>query len=185
MMSTRDPVELSDAAKRALSFQDYAAQPGIEGVELVELRRFTDDGGSFLELGRLREGLVTGLPGFECRQINYSEVDPGVIKAFHVHRRQTDVWFVPPEDKMLVVLVDVRAGSRSRDAQRRLILGDGQARLLRIPPGVAHGVRNLAPSRGRIIYLVDFQFSPDPEHTEEGRLPWDFAGATIWDVTRG
>jgi dTDP-4-dehydrorhamnose 3,5-epimerase len=167
-MSARDPVELSDAAKRALSFQDYAAPPGIEGVEVVDLKRFTDDSGSFMELARLRQGLVGALPGFECRQVNYSELDPGVIKAFHVHRRQTDVWFVPPGDKMLVV-----------------ILGDGQTRLLRIPPGVAHGVKNLAPSRGRIIYLVDVQFSPDPEQTEEGRLPWDFAGAGIWDVTRG
>jgi dTDP-4-dehydrorhamnose 3,5-epimerase len=184
-MSARDPVELSDAAKRALSFQDYGAPREIEGVQLIDLKWFTDDGGSFMELARLQHGLVAALPGFECRQVNYSEVDPGVIKAFHVHRRQTDVWFVPPGDKMLVVLIDVRAGSKSRDAQRRVILGDGQMRLLRIPPGVAHGVRNLAPSRGRIIYLVDFQFSPDPEQTEEGRLPWDFAGAAIWDVTRG
>jgi dTDP-4-dehydrorhamnose 3,5-epimerase len=184
-MSRRDPVELSDAAKRALSLQSYAPEPEIEGVQLVELQRFTDDGGSFLELGRLQQGLVADLPGFECRQINYSELDPGTIKAFHLHRRQTDVWFVPPDDKMLVVMIDVRAGSKSRDAQRRVILGDGRARLLRIPPGVAHGVRNLAPARGRIIYLVDFQFSPDPEQTEEGRLPWDFAGAGIWDVTRG
>jgi dTDP-4-dehydrorhamnose 3,5-epimerase len=95
------------------------------------------------------------------------------------------VWFVPPDDKMLVVLLDVRARSQSPNAQRRLILGDGHARLLRIPPGVAHGVKNLAPSRGRIIYLVDCQFSPEPDQTEEGRLPWDFAGADIWDVTRG
>jgi dTDP-4-dehydrorhamnose 3,5-epimerase len=108
-----------------------------------------------------------------------------VIKAFHLHRRQTDVWFVPPGDKMLVVLLDVRAQSRTHGTQRRIVLGDGQPRLLRIPPGVAHGVKNLAASRGRIIYFVDVQFSPDPDQTEEGRLPWDFAGADIWDVTRG
>jgi len=30
-------------------------------------------------------------------------MDPGVIKAFHLHRRQTDVWFVPPGDRMLRV----------------------------------------------------------------------------------
>ncbi len=86
---------------------------------------------------------------------------------------------------MLVVLLDVRAGSKTRDVQMRLVLGDGHSRLLRIPPGVAHGVKNLAATRGRIIYLVDFQFSPDPDTTEEGRLPWDFAGAHVWDVTRG
>jgi dTDP-4-dehydrorhamnose 3,5-epimerase len=168
-----------------MALQDYARPPEIEGVQLVELKRFTDDGGSFMELARLDRGVASALPGFECRQVNYSEMDPGVIKAFHIHRRQTDVWFVPPDDKMLVVLLDVRAGSKSPNALRRLILGDGHSRLLRIPPGVAHGVKNLGGSRGRIIYLVDFQFSPDPDQTEEGRLPWDFAGADVWDVVRG
>jgi dTDP-4-dehydrorhamnose 3,5-epimerase len=184
-MSPGDPIELTDAAKRAFSLQDYAPVPVIEGVHLVELKRFTDDGGSFMELARLPQGMAAALPGFECRQVNYSELEPGVIKAFHVHRRQTDVWFVPPGDKMLVILLDVREGSKSRGAQRRLVLGDGTSRLLSIPPGVAHGVKNLAASRGRIIYLVDTQFSPDPAHTEEGRLPWDFAGPQIWEITRG
>jgi dTDP-4-dehydrorhamnose 3,5-epimerase len=184
-MAADDPIELSEEAKRAFSLQDYGPGPVIEDVRIVELKRFTDDGGSFLELARLQQGVAAGLPGFECRQINYSELDPGVIKAFHVHRRQTDVWFVPPGDKMLVVLLDVRAGSKSRGAQRRLVLGDGAARLLAIPPGVAHGAKNLAASRGRLIYLVDTQFSPDPAQTDEGRLPWDFAGPEIWDVTRG
>ena len=184
-MAAGDPVELTDAAKRAFSVQDYGSAPAIEGVQLVELKRFTDDGGSFMELARLQQGVAAGLPGFECRQINYSELDPGVIKAFHVHRRQTDVWFVPPGDKMLVILLDVREGSKSRGAQRRLVLGGGASRLLVIPPGVAHGVRNLAASRGRIIYLVDTQFSADPDQTEEGRLPWDFAGPEIWEIARG
>jgi dTDP-4-dehydrorhamnose 3,5-epimerase len=67
----------------------------------------------------------------------------------------------------------------------RFMLGDGASRLVRIPPGVAHGVRNLATSPGRIIYFVDVQFSLDPATCDEGRLPWDHAGADVWEVTRG
>lgn len=178
-------MQLSDAAKRALSVQDYGAGPQIAGVEIVELRRFTDDGGSFTELARLSAGAHAAFPGFVVHQVNYSEMDPGVIKAFHLHRRQTDVWFVPPGDKMLLVLLDVRAGSPTERARRRLILGDGAARLVRIPPGVAHGVRNLGTARGRIIYFVDVQFTPEPARCDEGRLPWDFAGADIWEPARG
>ena len=184
-MSPGDPIELTDAAKRAFSLQDYSPAPVIEGVHLVDLKRFTDDGGSFMELARLQQGMAAALPGFECRQVNYSELEPGVIKAFHVHRRQTDVWFVPPGDKMLLVLLDVRAGSPTEKVTRRLVLGDGASRLVRIPPGVAHGVKNLAATRGRIVYFVDVQFQAAPAETEEGRLPWDFAGAGIWDVVRG
>jgi dTDP-4-dehydrorhamnose 3,5-epimerase-like enzyme len=177
-------MNLSDDAKRAFSLQDYAPAPDIEGVQLVELKRFADDGGAFTELARVSGGIAAAFPGFEIKQINYSEMDPGVIKAFHVHRQQTDVWFVPPGDKMLLVLLDVRDGSKTRNVQRRLVLGDGGSRLVRIPPGVAHGVKNLAPTRGRVIYFVDRQFSPDPNQGDEGRLPWDFAGAAIWEVVR-
>ncbi len=178
-------MSLSDEAKRAFSTQEYSPPPEIDGVQVVDLKRFHDDGGSLTELGRLEAGVHASLAGFEVKQINYSELDPGVIKAFHLHRRQTDVWFVPPSDKMLLVLLDVRAESRSRNLHHRLILGDGTSRLVRIPPGVAHGVRNLGQTRGRVIYFVDSHFSPDPDQTDEGRLPWDFAGADIWDVVRG
>jgi len=178
-------MELSDDAKRAFSLQDYAPPPAIEGVEVVEVKRFHDDGGSLTELGRLSAGIHAAFPGFEVKQVNYSEMEAGAIKAFHLHRRQTDVWFVPPGDKLLLVLVDVRATSRTRNARRRMVLGDGTSRLVRIPPGVAHGVKNLGQTRGRIIYFVDTHFSAARDETEEGRLPWDFAGAAIWDVVRG
>ena len=178
-------MRLNDEAQRAFSVQDYSAQPAIQGVEIVELKRFSDDGGSLTELGRLSSGIHTALPGFEVKQINYSEMDPGVIKAFHVHRRQTDVWFIPPSDKMLVVLVDVRSGSPTEKVARRLPMGDGASRLVRIPPGIAHGVKNIGASRGRIIYFVDVQFQAAPAECDEGRLPWDFAGADIWDVVKG
>ena len=118
-------MNLGDAAKRAFALQDYTTQAPIGGVEIVDLKRFVDDGGSFLELGRLTAGAHAALRGFEVKQINYSDMDPGVIKAFHLHRRQTDVWFVPPDDRMLLVLVDARAGSPTENAVRRLILGDG------------------------------------------------------------
>ena len=143
--------DLSDDAKRAFTVQSYGGAPSIDGVALVDLERHPDDGGSMTELARLTDGRTDGLAGFTIRQINYSEVEPGVIKAFHLHARQTDVWYVPPSDRMLVVLVDVRKGSKSEGVRRRLTLGNGRSRLLRIPPGVAHGARNLGGATARII----------------------------------
>jgi len=62
---------------------------------------------------------------------------------------------------------------------------DGVSRLLRVPPGVAHGVKNVGLATGRIIYFVDEPFSAEPALCDEGRLPWDFAGDDVWDVARG
>ena len=177
--------KFSPDAKRVFGVQSYSAAPDIEGVQLVDLKRHHDDGGAMTELGRLSDGAHGGFQGFTVRQVNFSEIEPGVIKAFHLHARQTDVWFVPPGDRVLVVLVDVRKGSKSEGVRKRLMLGSGSSRLLRIPPGVAHGARNLGTATGRIIYFTDLHFSPEPATCDEGRLPWDYAGAEIWEPARG
>jgi dTDP-4-dehydrorhamnose 3,5-epimerase len=178
-------VEINKKAKDRFSRQDYAPSPRIEGVEIVDLSRFNDDGGAITELGRLTAGNHGQLAGFQCKQINYSEIGPGAIKAYHLHTRQTDVWYVPPKDKLLLVLHDTRQGSPTEGKTMRFILGDGNNRLVRIPPGVAHGTRNLGTESGCIVYMVDLHFSPDPGECDEGRLPWDYLGAEIWEVTKG
>ena len=178
-------MNLSPDAKRAFQIQSYTSAPRIDGVQIVDLTRHADDGGSITELLRLAEARSDALPGFTVRQINYSEIEPGAIKAFHLHARQTDIWYAPPSDRLLVVLLDVREHSPSEGVSMRLMLGDGASRLLRVPPGVAHGVKNVGLATGRIIYFVDELFSPDPTLCDEGRLPWDFAGPHIWDIARG
>jgi|SRR3990172_4771949 len=156
-------MKLSDDAKRAFLIQDYSSKSAMKDVEIVELARYNDDGGSMTELARFTSGAHAALPGFALKQVNYSEIEPGAIKAFHLHQKQTDVWFVPPGDKLLLILIDVRAGSPTEGAKMRVVLGDGRSRLVRIPPGVAHGCRNLAQTTGRIIYFTDLHFSPDPD----------------------
>ena len=176
--------EFTPAARKAYGVQDYSPKPRIDGLEVVELRRFNDDGGSMTELARLSNGELAGLEGFVARQMNYSVMEPLAVKAFHLHERQTDVWYVPPGDKLLLCLGDVRSGSPTEGLVQRIVLGDGNSRLVRIPPGVAHGVKNLSPSRpGAIIYFVDVQFSTD-DQCDEGRLPWDHFGAEVWEVER-
>ncbi len=176
--------EFTSSASDAYGVQDYSPQPEIAGVEIIPLRRFNDDGGSMTELARLDNGELQGVSDFKARQMNYSVMEPLAIKAFHLHKRQTDVWYVPPSDKILLVLSDVRAGSPSEGTTRRYVLGDGKSFLVRIPPGVAHGARNLRPAApSAIIYFVDVQFSTDDD-CDEGRLPWDHFGAEVWEVER-
>ncbi|MFK7742260.1 MAG: dTDP-4-dehydrorhamnose 3,5-epimerase family protein [Planctomycetota bacterium] len=172
-------------AQDAFFVQDYSGSQRIDGVEIVELKRFNDDGGAITELGRLTAGMHKQLKGFEARQINYSEMEPGAVKAFHMHFRQTDVWYVPPSDKLLLILHDCREGSKTEGQTMRFVLGDGNSRLVRIPPGVAHGARNIGQAVGRIIYMVDVEFSVDEKECDEGRLPWDYLGAEIWEIVRG
>lgn len=175
-------MKLTPKASERYRIQRYGGRETIDGVKLIELARHADDGGSMVELVRLHGGSAAEPQGFAVAQVNYSALQPGVVKAFHVHREQTDLWFVRPEDRVLVVLVDVREGSKTAELTERLVLGDGRARLLLIPPGVAHGCRNLGPLPASILYFSDRLFSAEPEHCDEGRLPWDFVGREVWDV---
>ncbi len=177
-------MKLVSELKSLFTFQDYSKKPSIDGVVVHALRRFAEDGGSMTELARLTGGEPAAFPGFNVAQLNYSTLEPKVLKAFHLHHRQTDVWFVPPEDRVVLVLVDVRAGSPTEKIVTKMILGDGQSLLVRIPPGVAHGCRNLGDKPARIVYMTDVHFSAEPAATDEGRLPWDLVGAEIWEPSK-
>lgn len=180
-------MKYSPEATDVFSYQSYEPRSTIDGVEFINLRRSVDDGGSFIELARLTSGAgdIVAHNQFSVAQINYSVIEPRVIKAFHLHEHQTDAWFVPSEDRLLMVLVDVRKGSTTEGTTMRFPMGYGTSRLLVIPPGVAHGCRNLSSITGRIIYFVDREFDPNPPECQEGRLPWDYLGTEIWEEFRG
>lgn len=175
---------LGDAYRNQLTTQDYTPASKIDGVEILQLRQFIDDGGDFMELLQLDErGELAAKPGMRVSQVNYSRVLPGVIKAFHLHFNQEDVWFVPPTDRLLVGLVDVRQGSPTYQQHMRLVLGGGQIRMLYIPRGVAHGAANLWTQPAQQIYFVNQHFSAD--QPDEHRLPYDIHGADFWTIKPG
>lgn len=166
------------------NYQDYGKRPTIDGVTVQAISRFADDGGSMIELSRFEGGVPAAFPGFTLAQLNYSTIMPSVIKAFHLHHRQTDIWFVPPEDRVVLVLVDVRSGSPTEKVVTKIMLGDGRSVLVRIPPGVAHGCKNVGDQPARIVYMTDLHFSAESGVTDEGRLPWDLVGAAIWEPSK-
>ncbi len=164
--------------------QTYGKTRAIDGVKLIELRHLIDDGGSFAELLRIGSGGVAEqLPDFTVRQVSFSVVQPGIIKAFHLHYKQDDLWFVPPNERMLVGLLDTRAESPTTGVNQRLVLGAGRAQLLLIPKGVAHGVVNQLPTPGVVFYFVSRQF--DISDPDERRLPHDLLGDAFWEMTPG
>src|SRR5208337_3322177 len=165
-----------------LSLQEYEVSKSIDGVRLIEFNLHTDDGGDFYELARLKAGLITGLEGFELRQINRSRFNPGLIKAFHLHMLQDEIWSVHPLDRLLVGLLDARKGSKTEGLQMRFVLGGGKCNALYIPRGVAHGGMVLDNKPVDVVYLVNENFSAsDPD---EWRLPWNILGDEFWKIRK-
>ncbi len=168
----------------ALSTQSYGRAPTIEGLRVIELREHGDESGSLIELGRLSAAAaLLEVPDFTVRQLNWSRVASGAVKAWHLHLRQDDLWFVPPWARLLAGLVDARKDSPTLGVQQRMVLGAGKAQLVRVPSGVAHGVANLWTQDADLIYLVDQAF--DPADPDEHRLDWDHFGPEFWTLRKG
>ena len=183
MDNTLNQNSFTPASASGLYTQSYAGTPKIDGVKVVDVRNFVADEGDFCEVVRLNEmGELEAFPGFKLRQINRSHLFPGTIKAWHVHFRQDEVWYVPPAYQVFVGLWDCRANSPTADVTMRFNLGGGGNKLLFIPKGVAHGYANFGKKDAEHFYLVSQQFNlQDPD---ERRIAWDARGANFWTPER-
>jgi dTDP-4-dehydrorhamnose 3,5-epimerase len=184
------PDDLVEDARKRLRRQSYAPRAPIPGVALSETAVSRSADGLFAEIARIdEEGGVQGLEGFRPVQWNWSLLQPGAVKAWHLHLDQDDVFIVPPDATLLVGLADLRQdaegdpGGRARP--QRLVLGAGRCHRLLIPRGVAHGLANLGAEPQAILYAVNRFFTADPDRTDEWRLPWDHFGAEFWSMERG
>lgn len=169
--------------KQEIYVQDYSKKKTIEGVKIVEVKKFIGEDGTFEELTRINEhGDMQEFPNFKIKQINRSKLLPGSVKAWHVHFKQEDIWYVAPEDHMILGLWDLRNDSDTKDTKMKVVLGNGGSKLIYVPRGVAHGVVNISKKSGTIWYFVNGQFNfSDPD---EKRLKWDAAGADFWEIKK-
>jgi dTDP-4-dehydrorhamnose 3,5-epimerase len=174
--------EILEEYANRVSVQQYGGKTQIDGVMRLPVPYHVDDGGDFCEIGRFNGEGLTGVEDFELKQVSYSYVQPGVVKAWHLHFKQTDVWFVPPRGQLLVALHDLRNGSTSAKQTMRFVLGGSVSELLVIPPGVAHGMANPYFEPSCMMYFTNQQF--DKDNPDEHRLPWDFLGKNFWELKR-
>lgn len=137
----------------------------IDDVVLKECRVHTDDRGLLIEIVRDDEPVFR-----QVRQTTFTVAYPGVIKAFHWHRRQWDVWFFTT-GMAQVVLHDLRAESPTRGRTQVLFMGERRPATVAIPPGVAHGYRVLGTVPAGLVYHTTERY--DPTDPDEQRIPWD------------
>jgi dTDP-4-dehydrorhamnose 3,5-epimerase len=183
-----EPDDLVKDARARLTRQSYAPRPSIPGVVISEVAVSRSPDGLFAEIARIDErGGIQGLEAFRPIQWNWSLLQPGAVKAWHVHMEQDDLFIVPPDSTLLVGLVDLRddEAAGATPTPQRLVLGAGRAHRLLIPRGVAHGLANLGTAPQAILYAVNRFFTTDADRTDEWRLPWDHFGVDVWSMGRG
>ena len=136
----------------------------IEGVVLKDLVTHIDERGFFREIIRVTDEFFA--EGFG--QLSHSLMYEGATKAWHIHKVQVDWWYVV-SGVLKVVLHDARADSPSYRETMEILMGDNQpAKVLRVPPGVAHGCKCIC-GPVHLLYVTSNVYNP----ADEGRIPYD------------
>jgi len=137
----------------------------IDGVLVKDLVTHADERGFFREVIRATDALFDG----EFGQLSHSLVYPGVVKAWHGHRFQSQ-WTYVASGLLKVAIHDLRAGASTRGVTMEFLSGEHRACVYSLPPGVVHGYRCLA-GPAHVIYVTTGTYAPD----DELRLPHDAA----------
>jgi dTDP-4-dehydrorhamnose 3,5-epimerase len=130
---------------------------GVHGAKLIKLKKFGDDRGFFFEA--FRASWFTDRQRWV--QWNVSHSQGNVVRGLHFHKLQTDFWIVP-EGKVLVALVDLREKSPTYRIAECIPLSADDPHGLYIPPGVLHGYKILGSAT--VMYLVDNEYTGRDEY---------------------
>lgn len=147
----------------------------IHGVKTRKLSVHCD------ERGRLMEILRADDPEMDVRfgQVYMTTAYPGVVKAWHYHKLQTD-HFVCLVGMMKLVLFDPREDSPTKGEVNEFFLGAHNPLLVEIPNLVYHGFKCISAEEALVVnyvtecynYKNPDEFRVDPH---SGEIPYDWA----------
>jgi len=105
-------------------------------------------------------------------QVYVTVARPGVVKAWHAHKKQTD-YLAVVAGSARVALYDGREGSPTRGVVMEIVAGEEAPSLIIIPAGVYHGFTPAGPAPAYVINIPTELY--DYENPDELRRPYDDA----------
>jgi dTDP-4-dehydrorhamnose 3,5-epimerase len=145
----------------------------IDGVAAKTLNIIPDERGRLMEILRSDDDIFT-----QFGQVYMTTTYPGVVKAWHYHKKQED--FIACIKGMIkLVLYDDREGSPTRGQIDEFYVGDHKPRLVRVPRMVYHGWKCISLDEALIInaptmvydYREPDEFRIDPHIND---IPYDW-----------
>jgi dTDP-4-dehydrorhamnose 3,5-epimerase len=137
----------------------------IHDVVIKKLVTHSDDRGYFREILRDDDNLMT-----RFGQTSFTKTYPRVIKAFHWHKHQDDLWYVAA-GMARVVLYDQRTDSPTHGETQVIYAGEDNPVLILIPSGIAHGYQVIGVKPVLLFYHSTRSY--DPDDPDEERIPFD------------
>ena len=119
------------------------------------LKVIPDERGRLMEILRADDEIFMGFG-----QTYMTTMYPGVTKAWHYHKLQTD-HFVCVRGMIKLALYDEREGSPTRGEVNEFFLGDHQQQLVQIPPHVWHGFKNIGETEAVVVNVTTHPYRYD------------------------
>ena len=148
----------------------------IDGVRVTPRRQIVDERGKVMHMLRADD------PEFEqFGEVYFSAVNPGAIKAWHLHTRMT-LNYVCVHGLIKLVLYDGRDESPTSGARMELFLGPESHQLVSVPPGVWNGFKGIAGEPSIVCNCATIPHDPG----EIQRMPPDWAEIGYdWAIRHG
>jgi len=134
----------------------------IEGVKTKKLKVIPDERGRLMEILRQDDDLF-----LKFGQVYMTTTYPGVVKAWHMHEKQTDN-VACVQGMIKLVLYDSREDSPTFKEINQFYLGIHNPLLVQIPHGIYHGWMCLSEEEAVIINIPTEVY--DYEHPDEKSL---------------
>jgi dTDP-4-dehydrorhamnose 3,5-epimerase len=119
----------------------------IKDVIVKKLPVHCDERGRLMEMVRADD---RDLGNIKFGQVYMTTAYPGVVKAWHYHKKQTD-HFVCVRGMIKVVLYDPRQGSPTHGMINEFFIGDHAPLLIEIPNLVYHGFKCVSEREAIVI----------------------------------
>ena len=146
----------------------------IQGVRLKELKVIPDQRGRLMEILRADDEIFAGFG-----QVYLTTTLPGVVKAWHLHKLQTDN-VVCVAGMIRLGLYDDRRDSATFGLANEFYLGVHRPLLVQIPPLVYHGWKCVSQEEALIVNTVSRPYDhsqPDEYRLDphDNHIPWDWS----------
>lgn len=147
----------------------------IEGVKVKKLKVIPDDRGRLMEILRSDDEIFE-----KFGQVYMTTAFPGIVKAWHYHKKQTDN-FTCVKGRIRLVLYDARQDSSTHGEVAKFDLGLDDPILVRIPKMVYHGFKCISDEEAIVVntptrsydYKDPDEYRVDPNDND---IAYDWSG---------
>jgi len=148
-----------------MEIKEYEDLPGVRTCDLNVL---PDERGFFSEAFRRDWKDLIG--DDEIAQVNVSYSYPGIVRAWHRHRRGQVDYFLVLGGAMKVCAYDDREGP-TKGKLVEIVSSSHQLRIVRIPGIYWHGTKTVSSGPSLLVYFVNRNY--DYQNPDEERRPWN------------